>query len=739
MPLDEPAFQAWSQACALSPSQAAFLAALRAAEPVRRLRATPRTGPVRFPSRKMGLVVQCRSRLDALPMAYELEHDAEVLEYYDLPTVLHLHYTTRSGRRAAVEMVPDFLVIRADGAGFVECRSADELAALAEAAPERYQRQPDGRWRCPPGERCAASHGLWYRLHSRREVDWTLLSNLDLLADAFQAPAPDLASPALAEILDLVRQEPGLMLRDLLGHARQRGASTELIDALIAHGELTVDLRAARLCEPERVAVVRDAASRAAWTLQQERAGLCPSLPLAPADLPVGATLDWQGHHWMLAQRTTSVAVLRSEDGGALAVELDWLAALLRSHELQLSEGQHHLSPEGRRQLLQASPEDLAEANRRLPVVAQALAGTSDGRCSVPASTRNEWVRRWKHAEQASGWGYLGLLPGRRGNHSQQHLPTMVTTLMQEVADTVYWTRARADPGHRLGRAATMLAAYGVLAARCAERDLTCPSYRTWRRFLKRSVTTERTARRHGPRVAYQEAAFCWELELTTPRHGERPWQVCHIDHTPLDIELVHSRTGQPLGRPYATFLTDAFTRRLLAVSLTYDEPSYRSCYLVLLECVRRWGRLPDLIVVDGGPEFRSQAFETLAGARGMAIRHRPRAAARHGSVAERLFGTSNTQFVHNLIGTTRLTPQPRQLTRGQDPARHAVWTLADLDEALKRWAYEVYDTTETRRSAPARARRGCWPWSDSAATRRVVGRYRWRSSASWPCRRRRR
>ncbi|MCL5264899.1 MAG: hypothetical protein M1343_06875, partial [Chloroflexi bacterium] len=41
-----------------------------------------------------------------------------------------------------------------------------------------------------------------------------------------------------------------------------------------------------------------------------------------------------------------------------------------------------------------------------------------------------------------------------------------------------------------------------------------------------------------------------------------------------LDVELVCSRTGRNLGRPWATFLTDAFSRRFLAVYLTFDPPS---------------------------------------------------------------------------------------------------------------------------------------------------------------------
>src|SRR6266702_41214 len=259
MPLDSAALQAWAKACGFAPGDAAYLAALRAGQPERRLRATPRAGPVRFPSRKMGTVVQCRSRLDGLPMAYELEHDAAVLEYYDLPTTLHLHYTARSGKRAAVEMIPDFLVIRIDDAGFIECRSEPELQALAAAAPERYAHESDGRWRCPPGERAAAAHGLGYRVRSRREVDWTLLANLDFLADFFAGQHPDPTEPAIAALVAVVRQEPGITLRDVLSLANDKGLAADVVYALLLDAHLVIDLKAQRLSTPESVVVFGDA------------------------------------------------------------------------------------------------------------------------------------------------------------------------------------------------------------------------------------------------------------------------------------------------------------------------------------------------------------------------------------------------------------------------------------------------------------------------------------------------
>jgi hypothetical protein len=208
--------------------------------------------------------------------------------------------------------------------------------------------------------------------------------------------------------------------------------------------------------------------------LQQQRAGLCPSLPLQAAEVPIGSVVEWDQRPWTLVQRSASVAVLHDEHGVALALELDKLAALLRSGEVELSAAHRALTAEGRRRLLEASPTDLATANRRPAVVAEALSGNAATTDTVPTSTRNSWLRRWKHAEQAHGWGYVGLLPGRRGNRTQRHLADGVLAAMQEVADGVYWTAPGGAKPAR-GRAASILAAYGVLARTCSDRGLECP------------------------------------------------------------------------------------------------------------------------------------------------------------------------------------------------------------------------------------------------------------------------
>jgi putative transposase len=61
----------------------------------------------------------------------------------------------------------------------------------------------------------------------------------------------------------------------------------------------------------------------------------------------------------------------------------------------------------------------------------------------------------------------------------------------------------------------------------------------------------------------------------------------------------------------------------------------------------------------------------------------------------ERVFGTTNEEFIHNLEGNTQATKNVRQLTPAVDPKRHAIWTLGELYARIQEWAYEQYDTNE--------------------------------------------
>jgi putative transposase len=240
-------------------------------------------------------------------------------------------------------------------------------------------------------------------------------------------------------------------------------------------------------------------------------------------------------------------------------------------------------------------------------------------------------------------------------------------------------------------QAKSAAAVYRMYRERCDKLGIPPVSERTFYRVRTRFTTTEVIAARRGRRAAYSAQPFYW-LGQTTPRHGARPFALAHLDHTELDIELISSVTGKPLGKPWATFLTDAYSRRILACYVTYDPPSYRSVMTAFRECVKRHQRLPQECFVDRGPEFGSVYFETLLTRHFVTKKDRPASQPRMGSVIERLFGTTTTQLLHQLLGNTQASKHPRLMTREVNPKRLAVWTLSRLSAGLCQYAYEVYD-----------------------------------------------
>ena len=90
-----------------------------------------------------------------------------------------------------------------------------------------------------------------------------------------------------------------------------------------------------------------------------------------------------------------------------------------------------------------------------------------------------------------------------------------------------------------------------------------------------------------------------------------------------------------------------------------------------------RHKRMPNQVVVDGGSEFDSIAFEQLCAACEIEKRKRPPSRPKFGSVIERLFGTTNTQFLYALAGNTQLLKDPRKLSRDAAPGQDAIWRLA--------------------------------------------------------------
>jgi putative transposase len=662
----------------LSQQAQQIIAEIRSSPPTRRVRSAAGNVSVRYPSRKMGIIIQAESHRNELAGIYEKEYDPKTLEYYDQPSRIKLIYKAKNGRRIGVWHTPDYFVIRRDGIGWEEWKTETELLRLADQMPHRYIRE-ENAWRCPPGEEYAAQFGFFYRVRSSAEIDWVLQRNLLFLEDYLRANQTDLDKKTVGSV---VAEHPGITLQELRAIEK---TPSDVIFTMIAQGELYVDLHAAPLAEPQRVRIFCDQETAQGYEMIAFSSGKDHPSFITTA---LGASVIWDGQSWTIVNLGVTQVTLLGSDGALINLPQTTFESLIK--EGRLSNPKESMLAESnsllRELLAKAGPRDFEEANQRYAIIKSWLADHPAKDRSIPMRTIRDWIGKWRKAEARYGCGYVGLLPHHQAKgNCQQKLPNSTMEAINAFIANDYETLKQK----------TKAAVYGALVRKCEEQKIVAPSYKTFSQAIQKRPRAEQIRKRQGKRAAYQHETFYQELTLTTPRHGDRPFEIGHIDHTELDIELVCSHTGRNLGRPWGTFLSDAFSRRLLAVTLSFDPPSYRACMMVLRECVQRHTRLPQIIVVDGGREFESVYFETLLARYECSKKTRPGAKPRFGSVCERLFGTTNTRFVYNLLGNTQITRNIRQVTKLVSPEKQACWTLSQFYTRLCEWAYEVYDTIE--------------------------------------------
>ena len=202
--LTDDTFHVWCWRNEIGPETKAYIERIRSSQPVRKVRSRASNVSGRYPSRKMGRTIQFESHHVELYGIYEMEYDDDVLEYYDQPIRIQLQYRARSGRKTTQWHTPDFFVIRQSSAGFEEWKPTTALDTLKVTMPERYQHEPSGGWRCPPGINAAQAHGLFYRIWTRCQIHPLVIQNLKFLQD-FSIHVYEILPEQEAQVLTLVQ------------------------------------------------------------------------------------------------------------------------------------------------------------------------------------------------------------------------------------------------------------------------------------------------------------------------------------------------------------------------------------------------------------------------------------------------------------------------------------------------------------------------------------------------------
>ncbi|MBF4377430.1 transposase, partial [Vibrio anguillarum] len=88
---------------------------------------------------------------------------------------------------------------------------------------------------------------------------------------------------------------------------------------------------------------------------------------------------------------------------------------------------------------------------------------------------------------------------------------------------------------------------------------------------------------RHGKYYADKLYHYYQSVQMPT-----RILERVEIDHTPLDLILLHDDLLIPLGRAYLTLLVDVFSGCIIGFHLGFKAPSYVSASKAILHSIKK-------------------------------------------------------------------------------------------------------------------------------------------------------
>jgi putative transposase len=361
-------------------------------------------------------------------------------------------------------------------------------------------------------------------------------------------------------------------------------------------------------------------------------------------------------------------------------------------------------------------PEDQrAEAKRKYAYIKEIMAQHPDGRAEKLIHPIIEAVAkaigdanppcpitlyRWRRDFTSSGENIRSLVPLKKmkGNRRAKVSPEVESIIDRAIAEK-YLTEQRL----------TVPAVHNSVIDRIADENrfkddkLTSPNVSTiYRRILKLNPY-EVTKKRYGKRIA--DAKF---RALKQGVETERILQRVEIDHTKLDLFVIDTERGMPIGRPWLTTAIDVYSKTIFGIYMSFNPPSYLSLMQCLLHGIRpkayvkgkyphikhTWDTygIPETVVVDNGKEFHSTHFEDACLQLGIVVQYSPVKLAWYRPSIERHFGTINKELLHQQPGTSFSNILEKA---DYDPAKNAIIDFETLLEITHKWIIDVYHQKE--------------------------------------------
>jgi putative transposase len=222
------------------------------------------------------------------------------------------------------------------------------------------------------------------------------------------------------------------------------------------------------------------------------------------------------------------------------------------------------------------------------------------------------------------------------------------------------------------------------------ERPIERTSFYTY--WSKAEFCTDDAYAKGGRRLANAEAESFDPSKKTIL--ATRPFAVAHIDHWKTDLHILvgYFKGRKITKRPWLTAMVDAYSGSVLAIWLSFADPSKKACTMVIRDCVRRHGRLPEIIIVDGGSDFKSAHFLVMLATLRVIRCERPPEDPRFGKEVERVFKEFRDRLVRGLPGFGISIERARAVSAAFKAHRNATLTLIDAFEVIEAYIFAGYN-----------------------------------------------
>ncbi len=613
----------------LPPEGVAYVSQVAASPPDRKV-GSRRTRNVIFeiPLPRLRVVLQAESGTGERLFVHELERRTDVLRAFDQPVRIAVQISNRRGRIQRTWYTADFLTVEEGGVVAYEIKDDHELARLCKEMPANW-RQSDSGFEYLPAKKAFAELGIRHSVVPNSTLNPIRGENLRLLLAA--AAEATRANGKLDRLIERIFRTAAHERCIRIGDLMDR---LEIVDAfpvllLIESRRLFVDLDHVLLSDPHQI-----------WIA---------------LDLETAIEL------------TASEAMLRDTLGVNTTISIDTVC----------------------------HPRYLPEVLRRVPLTGSDItlrelddepAGVRHGIGRQARSSRS--IRRYRAKFRKGGakelvpkWGNCGRTENLLNRIEGAFLAAHIKAAKRDTGDK---STHQAYIDYRRD-----FEAFAATQENRSLRPVCRATYYTWWKLIR---CDEDDRQKGGRRYANAEADPSDPEKRTIV--ATRPWAHGHIDHCQLKVYVrLGAVKGRAIvGRPWLTALVDSFTGELLGIWLGFSPPSRKACALVIRDCVRRHGRLPETIMTDGGAEFRSVHFATMLAFLRITRAERPPEDPKFGLAVERTFGAFRQRFLRGLPGHGISIERARAISAAFRADKRSELTPKALLSAIETFVFHGYN-----------------------------------------------